>query len=135
MAPIHGHDIAGCWPMLMRAPTLRLGDLLLEDNGFMDGELIADLKEQWHVDVIVPLRSTLIAFDEALRLAEMAEDWQPHPSRATPQIAFVPGVEHVWGSCRLPSMRVSCDFGTSRNYTPSGQLRGWLSYVHDNRDP
>jgi hypothetical protein len=53
--------------MLMHAPALRAGELLLDDNGCMDGELMADLKEQRHVDGIVPLRSNMIAFDEAVR--------------------------------------------------------------------
>jgi hypothetical protein len=101
VAPIQDHDLEVCRPMLRRAPALQAGDLLLEDNGLMDGELISDLKQERQVDVIVPLRSNMIAFDEAVRLAEMAADWQPHPSRAAQQIAFVPGVEHVWDSCRV----------------------------------
>ncbi|MGH2544046.1 MAG: hypothetical protein ACRDIB_14700, partial [Ardenticatenaceae bacterium] len=96
VAPIQDHDLEVCRPMLTSAPALRAGDLLLEDNGFMDGELISELKAQRHIDVIVPLRCKMIAFDEAVRLAEMADNWQSHPSRATQQIAFVPGVEHVW---------------------------------------
>ncbi len=101
VAPIQDHDIEVCRAMLMSAPALRAGDLLLEDNGFMDGELISALKEQRHVDVIVPLRSNMLAFAEAVRLAEMAENWQPHPSRSAQQITLVPGVEHVWDSCRV----------------------------------
>jgi hypothetical protein len=101
VAPIQDHDIEVCRSMLRSAPALRAGDLLLEDNGLMDGELISELKAQRHIDVIVPLRSNMIAFDEAVRLAEMADNWQPHPSRATQQIAFVPGVEHVWDTCRV----------------------------------
>jgi hypothetical protein len=42
----------------------------------------------------------MLAVDEAVRLTEMADDWQPHPSRAPPPIAFMPGVEHVWDICR-----------------------------------
>ena len=60
------------------------------------------LKQQRQVDVIVPLRSNMIAFDDAVRLAAMAGKRHPHPSRATRQIAFVPGVEHVWATCRVP---------------------------------
>ena len=101
VAPIQDHDIEVCRSMLRSAPALRAGDLLLEDNGLMDGELISELKAQRHIDVIVPLRCNMIAFDEAVRLAEMTDNWQPHPSRATQQIAFVPGVEHVWDTCRV----------------------------------
>jgi hypothetical protein len=102
VAPIQDHDIEVCRPLLTSAPALRAGDLLLEDNGFMDGALISGLKLQRQVDVIVPLRSNMVAFDDAVRLAEMAGKWHPHPSRATQQIAFVPGVEHVWETCRVP---------------------------------
>ena len=72
------------------------------DNGFMDGALLTALKHQRQVDVIVPLRSKMVAFDEAVRLAEMTGKWQSHPSRAAQQIAFVPGVHHVWDTCTVP---------------------------------
>jgi hypothetical protein len=68
----------------------------------MDGALISGLKLQRQVDVIVPLRSNMVAFDDAVRLAEMAGKWHRHPSRATQQIALAPGVEHVWETCRVP---------------------------------
>ena len=103
VAPMQEHDIEVCRPLLTSSAVLRAGDLLLEDNGFMDGDLISRLKHEHQVDVIGPLRSNLLAFDEAVRLAQMADNWQPHPSRATQQIAFVPGVQHVWqsGTARL----------------------------------
>ena len=69
---------------------------------FMDGDLISELKDERQVDVIVPLRSNRVAFDEAVRWAPLADTWQRHPSRATQQIAFVPGVQHVWESCAVP---------------------------------
>ena len=102
VAPMQDHDIEMCRLLLLRSPALRAGDLLLEDNGFMDGNLISELKGKRQVDVIVPLRANMIAFDEAVRLAEMAGTWQRHPSRATQQLAFVPGVQHVWENCRVP---------------------------------
>jgi hypothetical protein len=102
VAPIQDHDIEVCRPLLTSTPVLRAGDVLLEDNGFMDGELISVLKRTRQVDVIVPLRANMVAFDDAVRLAEMTGQWQRHPSRTTQQIAFVPGVEHVWDSCTVP---------------------------------
>ena len=39
VAPIQVHDVEVCRSMLLSSPTLRVGDLLLEDNGFMDGSL------------------------------------------------------------------------------------------------
>jgi hypothetical protein len=102
VAPIQVHEVEVCRSMLLTSPALRVGDLLLEDNGLMDGALISALKRTRQVDVIVPLRSTMVAFDDAVRLAEMTGKWQPHPSRAAQQIAFVPGVHHVWDTCSVP---------------------------------
>jgi hypothetical protein len=102
VAPIQVHDVEVCRSMLLTSPALRVGDLLLEDNGFMDGVLISALKRTRQVDVIVPLRSNMVAFDDAVRLAEMTGEWQPHPSRAAQQIAFVPSVHHVWDTCNVP---------------------------------
>ncbi len=101
MAPMQDHDVEVCRSMLTQSPVFRAGDLLLEDHGFMDGQLISQRKRERQVDVIVPRRSNMVAFDEAVRFAEMAGAWQRHPSRSTQQIAFVPGVEHVWESCRV----------------------------------
>jgi hypothetical protein len=101
VAPIQDHDLEVCRALLRGSRVLRAGDLLLEDHGFMDGSLISVLKSTRQVDVIVPLRSKMAAFDEAVRLAEQAGQWQCHPSRAQQQIAFVPGVEHVWENCTV----------------------------------
>jgi hypothetical protein len=51
------------------------------------------------VDVIVPLRSDMSSYEEAVKLAEMAGQWRPHPTRSAQQIAFVSKVEHVWNEC------------------------------------
>lgn len=102
VAPMQDHDSAVCWPMRTTTPAWRAGDLLLEDHGCMDGDLLSVLTQQRQVDVIVPLRSTMVAFDDAGRLAERAGQWQRHPSRAKHQIAFVPGVEHVGETYRVP---------------------------------
>ena len=81
---------------------LRAGDLLLEDRGFVDGETITFLKQQRHIDVIVPLKSKMLSYDEAVQLAELQGKWQPHPSREQQHIAFVQGVDHLWDACKVP---------------------------------
>ena len=101
IAPIQDHDLEVCRRLLTKSRVFRAGDLFLEANGFMDGELISELKAKRQIDVIVPLRSNMAAFDEAVRLAQMADKWQSHPSRAKQQIALVRGVEHVWDNCRV----------------------------------
>ena len=60
------------------------------------------LKRKLGVAVIVPLRHGLRSSQEAVKLATMANQWQPHPSRKHQQIAFVSGVEHVWDECEVP---------------------------------
>src|SRR4030095_4991690 len=79
--PIQVHELPLCRLFFETASVLRQGDLVLEDRGFVDGETITFLKQQRHVDVIVPLKSTMVAHQEAVQLANLQETWQPHPSR------------------------------------------------------
>jgi len=99
---IQTHDCKLCEPMLKNCTVFRAGDLLLEDRGFLDGEMITFLKRESGVDVIVPLRHGMLSYEEAVKLAQMAGQWQPHPTRPRQQIAFVRGVEHVWDECEVP---------------------------------
>jgi hypothetical protein len=102
LSAIQVHDIALCRPMLETAPVLRAGDLLLEDRGFIDGTTLSALKRKRRVDVIIPLKANMLATQEAIQLAEMADQWQAHPSRAEQTIALVRGVEHMWTECAVP---------------------------------
>src|SRR4029450_8326837 len=38
----------------------------------------------------------------AIQLAEMADRWDAHPSRAQQRIAWVRGVDHMWPECHVP---------------------------------
>jgi hypothetical protein len=98
---IQTHDCKLCEPMLKSCTVFRAGDLVLEDRGFLDGEMITLLKREREVDVIVPLRHDMTSYEEAVKLAQMANQWQPHPTRENQQIAFVSGVEHVWDKCQV----------------------------------
>ena len=102
LSPIQVHDLPVCRLFLETAPVLRRGDVLLEDRGFVDGDTITFLKKQRHVDVIVPLKSTMLSYQEAVQLAELQAAWQPHPSRDQQHIACVKGVDHVWDACQVP---------------------------------
>ncbi|MFQ5938026.1 MAG: transposase [Acidiferrobacterales bacterium] len=102
LCPIQVHDLPLCRLFLETAPVLRGGDLLLEDRGFVDGETISFLKKQRQVDVIVPLKSSMLSYKEAVQLAELQDEWQPHPSRQHQHIAFVKGIDHVWDTCQVP---------------------------------
>ena len=48
------HDLPRGRLLFETASVLRKGDFLLEDRGFLDGATITWLKQQRHVDVIVP---------------------------------------------------------------------------------
>jgi hypothetical protein len=102
LCPMQVHDLPACRLLFETAPVLRRGDLLLEDRGFLDGATITLLKQQRHVDVIVPLKSTMLSYTEAVQLAKLQDAWQPHPSRDHQHIAIVTGVDHMWAECRVP---------------------------------
>jgi len=102
LSAIQVHDVTLCRPLLEEAPVLRAGDLLLEDRGFLDGATLTELKRQRQVDVIMPLKANMLATQEAIQLAEMADQWEAHPSRADQTIAFVRGVDHMWSECDVP---------------------------------
>jgi hypothetical protein len=102
LCPMQVHDVPVCRLLFETAPVLRAGDLLWEDRGFLDGATITLLKQQRHVDVIVPLQATMLSYTEAVQLAELQDAWQPHPARAHQHIAFVQGVEHLWEACQVP---------------------------------
>src|SRR5712691_5325435 len=44
----------------------------------------------------------MLATQEAIQLAAMADKWEAHPSRAEQRIAWVHGVEHMWPECAVP---------------------------------
>jgi hypothetical protein len=102
LSAIQVHDMALCRPLLEQARVLRPGDLLLEDRGFLDGATLSALKGTRQVDVIIPLKANMLATQEAIALAELADKWDAHPSRAEQTIAWVRGVEHRWPECHVP---------------------------------
>ena len=102
LSPIQVHDVTLCRPLLEQAPVLRAGDLLLEDRGFLDGATLSHVKRKRGVDVIMPLKANMLATQEAIQLAELADTWAVHPSRADQRIAWVHGIEHRWTACEVP---------------------------------
>jgi Transposase DDE domain len=102
LSPIQVHDVALCRPLLEQASVLRAGDLLLEDRGFIDGATLSYLKRKRRIDVITPLKSNMLAAQEAIQLAEIANKWEAHPSRSHQHIAWVQSIEHMWAECEVP---------------------------------
>src|SRR4030095_9280291 len=102
LSAIQVHDVTLCRPLLEQASVLRAGDLRLEDRGFLDGAMLSHLKRQRRVDVIMPLKANRLATQEAIQLADMADRWESHPSRAAQSIALVRDVEHMWTEGAVP---------------------------------
>ena len=96
---IQTHDSKLCGPLLSHSPVLRAGDLVLMDRGLLDGATITYLKLKRKVDLIIPLRSDMLSYGEAVKLAQIAGQWEPHPTRPDQHLAWVPSVAHVWDEC------------------------------------
>lgn len=121
---IQVHDLALCRTLLASSPVLRAGDLLIEDRGFIDGATLADLKQRRQVDVIVPLKSSMGSYQEAVQLAQAANAWRAHPSRPDQQIAWVAGVDHVWDECP-----VALNAGVIRFFNKKKQATDYIVLV------
>jgi hypothetical protein len=102
LSAIQGHEVALCRPVLEQAAVLRPGARLLEDRGFLAGATLSALKCPRQVDGILPLKANMLATQEAIALAELADTWDTHPARADQTIAWGHGVEHRWPECRVP---------------------------------
>ena len=66
---IHVHDLTLCKELLMTSPYQKPGDMIIEDRGFLDGETITKLKQKRKVDVTIPLRSDMLAYEDSLLTA------------------------------------------------------------------
>jgi hypothetical protein len=68
--------------------------------GFLDGKTITRLKKKRHVDVIIPIRSDMQAFSDALTTAYW--QWEKHPSRENQEIKLVDRLDWMWSECGVP---------------------------------
>jgi len=102
LSAIQVHAVALGRPLLEQASVVRPGDLLLEERGGIDGATLAELKRTRQVDVIIPLKANMLATQEAMALAALADTWEAPPSRTEPTIAWGRGVEHRWPECHGP---------------------------------
>jgi hypothetical protein len=95
------HDLALSRDMLLTSPTLKPGDIVINDRGFLSREVMNTLKRERQIDTYVPLKKNMAAYDEAVRLAGMPETvWHKHPNkkRESQRIAFVSDLGPMWGS-------------------------------------
>ena len=95
------HDLTLCKSLLMATPHLKPGDMLIQDMGFLDGKTITMLKQKRKVDVLLPLRSDMKAYECALMSAydTNSAPWEKHPTRENQEIKKVVHVEWSWDKC------------------------------------
>ena len=100
---INVHDLELCKDLLMTSPVLKSGDTILYDRAFIDGLTISRLKKKRHVDVIIPLRSDMLAYEDSLVTAYHPESgsWEKHPNRAGQEIKFIEHVQWMWEGCTV----------------------------------
>jgi hypothetical protein len=100
---INVHDFELCKELLMTSPILKSGDTLLLDRAFIDGKTISRLKKQRRVDVIIPLRSDMLAYEDSLVTAYHPESasWENHPKRAGQEIKRIEYVQWMWEGCTV----------------------------------
>jgi hypothetical protein len=100
---INVHDLELCKDLLMTSPMLKSGDTILYDRAFIDGLTISRLKGKRHVDVIIPLRSDMLAYEDSLVTAYHPESgsWEKHPNRSGQEIKRIEHVEWMWKVCTV----------------------------------
>jgi hypothetical protein len=101
---INVHDLTLCKDMIMTTKHLKPGDMLIEDCGFLDGDTISRLKKKRKVDVILPLRSDMVAYADSLTTAyhpDSIGSWEQHPTRDKQQIKRIEHVDWMWDECEV----------------------------------
>ena len=92
------HDLKLSEKMLRTTKIFKPGDILIEDRGFLNRELINYLKIKREIDTYIPLKSNMNAHHIAIQIAEEGNNWEPHPSRKNQKIALVTHLKNYWWS-------------------------------------
>lgn len=97
---ININDLKLSEDMLKTSPMLKSGDILINDRGFLSRDVINFLKTSRNVDVYIPLKKNMIAYEQAVLSTKELNNWKPHPNpkRTNQVISFVPGMGLYWES-------------------------------------
>lgn len=97
---INIHDFNLSEEMVRTSPMLKPGDILINDRGFLSRDIINFLKTSRNVDVYVPLKKNMIAYEQAVLSAKELNNWKPHPNpkRKEQVISSVSGMGLYWES-------------------------------------
>ena len=101
---INVHDLTLCEDLLMTTPHLKPGDMLIVDRAYIDGKRISRLKKERKVDVLIPLRSDMKAYEDSLVSAYHpdSDPWEKHPTRENQEIKRIERVDWMWDECSVP---------------------------------
>jgi len=94
------HDLVLSSDMLYTSKVLKENDILIEDRGFLDRETINYLKNIRKVDIYVPLKTNMNAYQVAVSAAQFENNWEPHPNkkRKNQKISLVTNLKAYWES-------------------------------------
>ncbi len=97
---INTHDLELSRDMVMNCSLLKPGDILINDRGFISRDLMNFLKIERGVDIYMPLRKNMDAFEQAVSLAKEKGSWMDHPNekREGQKISFVGNLGPYWRS-------------------------------------
>ena len=76
---------------MLKSPYLKPGDMAIVDRAYIDGKTINMVKLRRKVDILIPLRSDMKAYEDAILSAYYHDDvpCEPHPTREHQQIKIV----------------------------------------------
>ena len=74
------------------------------DMGYIDGGIISTMKLKRKVDTLIPLRSNMNGYKDAIESAYYHDDipWEKHPTREHQEIKKVEHVDYFWDECDVP---------------------------------
>jgi len=94
------HDLELSRDMILNSPLLKPEDILINDRGFLSRDVLNALKTKRKVNIYIPLRKDMAAFQDAISIAVSENNWARHPNvkRRSQKIAFVPEIGTLWQS-------------------------------------
>ena len=97
LGAINENDLALSRDMVKDSKMLKPGDILINDRGFISRDFLNELKTSRGVDVYIPLKKNMDAYEMAVSIAKK-QKWEPHPNkkRKKQKITFVSELGNYW---------------------------------------
>lgn len=98
MGNIKQHDLELSREIILKSKTLKPGDILINDRGFISRDVMNQLKQERSVDTYIPLKKNMEAYVQAVSVAKEQNKWNAHPNkkRKTQEVAFVEALGGHW---------------------------------------